>query len=62
MSKKRTKASRKNKKYSTYNLNSQLMPIANEIKGKMESLQDKYNFNLEFAFPEITMEEILKNQ
>lgn len=50
---------KKKKQYSTHNLNSQLMPIANEIKGKFEKLQEKYNFTMEFGFPEITIEEIM---
>ena len=39
-------------------LNKQLMPEANSIKEKMEKLMNKYNFKLDFAFPEIRHEEI----
>ena len=34
------------------------MPIANDIKAKMDFLGEKYNFNLDFAFKEIKTEEI----
>lgn len=39
-------------------LNDALMPEANSIKEKMEKLMQKYNFKLDFAFPEIKQEEI----
>lgn len=46
--------------FSTKNLNDELMPIANDIKAKMEALQKKYNIKLdEFAFPEIKIDEII---
>lgn len=51
---------KKNKKLSTSNLNNQLMPIANDIKSKMEVLAKRFNIKLdEFAFPEIKIEEIV---
>jgi len=51
------------KKYSTKNINDQLMPVANEIKDKFSKLQEQYKFNMDFAFPEITLEEIIgKNE
>lgn len=40
-------------------LNSEVMPIANDIKAKMDNLQKRFNFNMEFGFPEITLEEIV---
>lgn len=40
-------------------INQQVMPIVNDIKGKMDKLKEQYNFELNFAFPEITMEEIM---
>jgi hypothetical protein len=45
-------------RYSTNKLNNELMPIANDIKTKMDFLGEKYNFNLDFAFKEIKTEEI----
>lgn len=42
-------------------INAELMPTANEIKSKMEMLQEKYNFKIDFAFPEISMKEIIED-
>ena len=39
-------------------LNKQIMPTVNDIESKMKMLQEKYNFSMDFSFPEITMEEI----
>lgn len=62
MSKKKKKKQHKHisTNYSLKKLNNELMPIANDIKAKMDSLQEKYNFNLDFAFPEIKDEEVFK--
>lgn len=62
MSKK--KKSQKHPKYTlppldVERINQDVMPIANDIKSKMEKLQSKFNFKLEFGFPELTMDEIL---
>lgn len=46
------------KDFNVKGLNDELMPIANDIKAKMDNLQDRFNFKLDFGFPEITMEEI----
>lgn len=40
-------------------INDEVMPIANDIKSKMDKLQEKYGFKLNFGFPEIKDEEIL---
>lgn len=64
MAKKKKNKSKKHipHNFSPAKLNKELMPIANEIESKMKLLQSMFNFNLEeFAFPEITMEEIIKN-
>lgn len=51
------------KEFNVKGLNDELMPIANDIKAKMDNLQDRFNFKLDFGFPEITMEEIIgKNE
>ena len=42
-------------------LNEELMPTANDIKSKMDMLQKKYNFNLDFSFKEISMDEIIND-
>ena len=39
-------------------INEQMMPIANDIKSKMDFLQSKYGFSLDFAFTPITQQEI----
>lgn len=46
------------KDFNVKGLNDELMPIANDIKAKIDNLQDRFNFKLDFGFPEITMEEI----
>ena len=58
MSKKGKKVKRQ---VSTAKINAEVMPIANEIRSKMEMLSKKYNFKIDFAFPEITPDEILRN-
>lgn len=42
-----------------YHINQEIMPVVNDIKRKMDDLQNKYNFSLDFSFPELTMDEIL---
>lgn len=42
-------------------LNDKLMPTANDIKSKMEFLQNKYKFKMDpFAFTEIKIEDLTK--
>lgn len=61
-----TKKSKKKKRkpgslnFDPQNLNKQLMPIAEDIKEKLDYLYDTYNIEEEeFAFPPLTMEEII---
>lgn len=59
MSKKRNnKHKNKKQKFNPHKINKQLMPIVNSIKGKIDYMQGKYDFTLDFAFPEIRSEEI----
>lgn len=59
MSKKKKTKRKYNPNKALNNINKSLTPIANEIKTKMEMLAKEYNFNIDFAFPEITMEDIM---
>ena len=39
-------------------INKEVMPIVNDIKSKMDMLAKKYNFKIDFGFPEITEGEL----
>lgn len=50
-------------KFNLEELNNQLMPTALDIKQKMEMLQKRFNLPIsDFAFKELTMEEIIQPQ
>ncbi len=40
-------------------INKEVMPIVNDIKSKINKLEDKYKFKIDFAFTEITKEDIM---
>lgn len=58
MSNKIRKINKKQDKLSLGEVNTELMKISNQIESKMNYLQEKYGFKIDYAFKPITMDEL----
>ena len=58
MSNKLRKIKKKNEKLSLGEVNEQLMKVSDQIEAKMNYLQQKYNFKIDYAFKPITVDEL----